>query len=96
MLMLDLTLAQSIANTVAPKIVEATKGITVPEESWKEIVKIIVEEVFNQIKDNAVVKLDTVVVSPANPQIVLSTAPGGGPVAGTISPATTPVTGKIT
>jgi hypothetical protein len=94
--MLDLTLAQSIANTVAPKIVGATKGITVPEESWKEIVKIIVEEVFNQIKNNAVVKLDAVAVSPANLQASLATAPGGGPVTGTISPPTSPITGKIT
>ena len=94
--MLNETLAQTIANTVAPKIVEATKNITKPEDSWKSIVNIIVDEVFSQIKQNAVVNIDPVAVSPANPQVVLFTAPGGGPVAGTFSSTATPVTGKIT
>lgn len=91
--MLDSSLAQSIATAVAPRIVSSTSNIKLPTDSWEVIVKIIVEEVFNQIKTNAVVIIDPVVAG--GPQAMLSTAPGGGPVTGNISPSSSPVTGKI-
>lgn len=95
--MIDDALAQTIADKVAPLIVNQLSPSTskkTPEETWKVVVNLIVKEVFKQIKDNAVVKLDTIAVSPASPQVVLQTS--AGPVAGTFSPASTPVTGKIT
>jgi hypothetical protein len=94
--MLTPQLARSIADSVASKIVEETRQVTDPVVNWQTIITLIVDELFKKIKEEAVIQLDTIAVSPANPQVVLSTAPGGGPVAGTISPSTTPVTGKIT
>ena len=92
--MLDSRLAQNIAGVVAPKIVSSTSDIKLPTESWEAIVKIIVEEIFNQIRLNAVIVIDPIIVG--GPQAMLSTAPGGGPVGGNISPPGSPVTGKIT
>lgn len=94
-IMINAALAQQIADTVAPKIVQDTKDIKLPVESWKVIVKIIVDEVFSQLKNNAVVQIDQINVSPANPQVVLGTATGPV-ISGIVSPTATPVTGKIT
>lgn len=93
--MLNSALAQTIANTVASKIVDQTKDIKIPEDSWKVIVKIIVDEVFMQIKTNAVVEVKELVsINVAGPTLASST----GPVAGTIvGPASSvDLKGKIT
>ena len=92
--MLDKALAQSISNTVSSKIVTATKDIKIPEQSWQAIVQIIVEEIFTQITQKAVVKLDPTSLSLSNSSLISS--PTGGPVLGAISPPTSPITGKIT
>lgn len=95
--MLDSTLAQAIANTVAPKIINETKDLKLPEESWQVIVKIIVDEVFKQIKDNAVIEVkELVAINVAGPSLV--SPPAGGPVVGSIvGPASTvDLKGKIT
>jgi hypothetical protein len=92
--MLDTMLAQTISNTVASKIVAATKDAKIPEESWKSIVKIIVEEVFTQIKANAVIKIDPTTLDVSNSALISS--PTGGPVIGSISSIMNPITGKIT
>ena len=92
--MLDTMLAQTISNTVASKIVAATKDAKLPEESWQSIVKIIVEEVFTQIKLNAVIKIDVTSLDASNSTLI--SPPTGGPVLGVISSATNPITGKIT
>ena len=92
--MLDAALAQTISNTVASKIVSATKDLKLPEESWKVIVKIIVDEVFSQIKLNAVIKIDPTVLDPTNSSLIA--APTGGPVTGLLSSSENAITGKIT
>ena len=95
LIMINTALAQQIADTVAPKIVQDTKDVKLPVESWKVIVKIIVDEVFSQLKNNAVIQINQVEVSPTNPQVVLSTATGPV-IAGVVSPEASPITGKIT
>lgn len=95
--MLDSTLAQTIANTVAPKIINETKDLKLPEDSWKIVVKIIVDEVFKQIKENAVVEVkELITINVAGPTLV--SPPTGGPVAGSIiGPASSvDLKGKIT
>ena len=92
--MLDTMLAQTISNTVASKIVAATKDAKIPEESWQSIVKIIVEEVFTQIKLNAVIKIDVTTLDASNSTLI--SPPTGGAVLGVISSDTNPITGKIT
>jgi hypothetical protein len=89
---LNESLAQTIATTVSTKIVDSTtlSGNNVslkPDEkatiagNWKKIVEIIVEEVFTQIKQNAVVELDTATLDPSNSSL----ASPSGPVTGAIS-----------
>lgn len=95
--MLNSALAQNIANTVATKIVDQTKNLTLPEESWRAIVKIIVDEVFIQIKQNAVIEVDELLqINVSGPTLVAP--PGGGPVVGTVvGPASSiNLKGKIT
>lgn len=92
--MLDSILAQTISNTVASKIVSETKDLKLPEESWRAIVKIIVEEVFTQLKANAVVKIDPTQLDASNSALIAP--PPGGPVSGVISSDVNPITGKIT
>lgn len=93
--MLTPQLAQSIANTVASKIVEETKSVTDPVSNWQTIVKLIVDEVFSQIKSNAVIELDPVVAGPGTSINFIASTPGG-PVTGPFSPPGNSVKGKIT
>lgn len=94
--MLNTALAQTIANTVATKIVNQTKNLKLPVESWKTIVELIVNEVFTQIKINAVVEVQELVTFTPGPGLI--TGPGGGPVTGVIAGPASSVylKGKIT
>lgn len=89
---LDTRLAQTVAQVISNKIKSSTKN-TKPEENWK----IVVEEIFNAIKDHAEldVTVDPVTVSgsPTDP-IFLNSVPTGGPVVGSASPPTNPIKGK--
>lgn len=90
---LNESLAQTIATTVSTKIVDATTlsgnnnvSLKADEKAviagnWKKIVEIIVDEVFTQIKQNAVVELDTATLDPSNSSL----ASPSGPVTGAIS-----------
>jgi len=94
--MLDQALAQTISNTVAAKIVASTKDIKTPEQNWQIIVKIIIEEVFTQIKQNAVVNIDPTTLDNYNSTLsVISPAGVPVPVLGSISSPRS-ITGKIT
>jgi hypothetical protein len=80
---------------VPPELVEVTKA------NWREIVKLITQEIFNEIKRNAVVEVDVKELISINVQgVTLVAPPGGGPVTGTIVAPTSTVelkgTGKIT
>lgn len=88
---LNASLAQTIATTVSTKIVDATlsgNNVSLKADekaviagNWKKIVEIIVDEVFTQIKQNAIVELDTVSLDPSNSSL----ASPSGPVTGVIS-----------
>lgn len=103
------TLARSIAGTVAPLIVQATTpagkdppvvqptGDNDPAKNWEKIVEIIVKEVFKQIKENAVIEVKELIqINVAG--ATLSSAPGGGVVAGSIigPGSTVDLKGKVT
>lgn len=94
--MLTPQLAQTIADIVAPKIVDKTKNLKLPVESWVAIVKIIVDEVFTQIKTNAVVEVQELITF--TPGLGLIAPPGGGPVTGALAGPASSVSlkGKIT
>ena len=106
-------LTDALADQIASKVSKEIVTSTVPaanrppslgaaeqgkiEKNWEEIIKLIVKEVFTQIKDQAVIKIDSFSITGVpSEKATLATAPGGGPVAGTISPPTNPITGKIT
>lgn len=89
-------LTEDVIDRVASKIVQKTKSVKNPKESWK----IIVKEIFEAIKQDAVVNVNELNSIQVNSALLVSappTAPIPGLTQGQITtPSTIDLKGKIT
>jgi len=89
-------LTDEVVNRVASRIVQRTKSIKDPTESWRAIVK----EIFEAIKQEAVVNVNELNTIDVNSALLISappTAPVPGLTQGKITtPSTVDLKGKIT
>lgn len=89
-------LTDDVVERVAARIVQKTKSLKTPKESWQ----VIVREIFEAIKQDAVVNIKELNSIQVNSALLISappTAPVPGLTQGVItSPSTVDLKGKIT